>query len=775
MEYNSADWKMEFSPEMQQVYTDLLSRLQPYGAREYTSTGPDRANGKNPFADVFEEMPDAPYAICCAKGIVRSWMETPFVIYPGEYIVGITRPLFPVMEHFSHGLQDNRWILDQPEFADKKELEEERIMGMYDRMFPLTDEYLHDAGKERFTPEIYNAIRQDGLWWAGGYQGHTVPNYETLLTLGIDGLLMKIRRCGAEHADMGEETRLVYTASEIVIEGLSQWIEKYADLAEKLARDCRDTKQRQIYEMIRENCHYVAHEPPKTLYQAAQLTWFYALWDWVDCVGRMDQYLYPFYKTSEQEGDVVAPQDTMVSLMLKLFENGSHNITVSGQRADGEDATNTLTYMMLQILRRFHDVHPRMSVRLSKKSPPQLLALAVRMWSEGMSDPSVVSDETVIPGLLKLGVPLEDARDYTMLGCQEIEIPGKSNFGCEDGSFNLAKVLEYTLWDGYSRNTGKYIGLRTGKLTDFSSFEDFYGAFVRQVQYFTGPYLELCNKGVDIRVANYSKMVKTPLTDGCLERGLQHDNGGPIYNFGVIETAGLAAVADALTAIKQLVFEEKKITAQQLLDALAANFEGQEALRQMLLHKAPKFGNDNDAADAMAARVLDMFWSEIGKYKSRRGDVFTGACSLLSGGIEYGKKTGALPDGRYAGEPLGNSIGPRPGADQKGLTAMLASVAKLPLEKGMGGTTLNVVLTTKLLSTPALQDSVGAVLYHYLMHGGQMAQVTTANLEDLQDAKVHPERHGDLIIRIGGFSVQFVILSDEEQDEVISRYAGFPA
>ena len=330
MEYSSVDWKLAFSPNMQRVYDDLMERLQPYGAREYTSTGPDRAGGKNPFADVFAEMPDAPYAICCAHGIVRSWMESPFVIYPGEYVVGITRPFYPIMEHFSHGLQDNRWILDQPEFAAKKEWEIERITRMYDRMFPLCDDYLHDAGKAFFTPEIYEAIRQDGLWWAGGYQGHTVPDYKTLLTLGLDGLLEKIHRCAAAHTGADEQAALVYQASEIVICGLSRWIEAYGEHAQALAQCCDDPVQRQIYETIWENCRFVAHQAPKTLYQAVQLTWFYALWDWVDCMGRVDQYLYPFYRTSMQEGDVVSPEDSVVSLMLKLFENGAHNITVSG-------------------------------------------------------------------------------------------------------------------------------------------------------------------------------------------------------------------------------------------------------------------------------------------------------------------------------------------------------------------------------------------------------------------------------------------------------------
>ena len=190
----------------------------------------------------------------------------------------------------------------------------------------------------------------------------------------------------------------------------------------------------------------------------------------------------------------------------------------------------------------------------------------------------------------------------------------------------------------------------------------------------------------------------------------------------------------------------------------------------MLLNMAPKFGNDDPLADEMAVCVLNLFWDECARHKSIRGDVFTGACSLLDGGVSYGRLTGALPDGRFAGEPLGNSIGPRPGADRSGLSAMLASVAKLPLEKGVGGTTLNVILTTKLLSNPALRESIAATIRAYLLEGGQMAQVTTANLEDLIDAQKYPERHGDLIVRIGGYSVQFVQLSKILQDEIISRY-----
>ena len=203
---------------------------------------------------------------------------------------------------------------------------------------------------------------------------------------------------------------------------------------------------------------------------------------------------------------------------------------------------------------------------------------------------------------------------------------------------------------------------------------------------------------------------------------------------------------------------------------LNANFKGFARERQMLLNGAPKFGNDDTTVDALAAQILDLYWTEIGKYETGRGGVYTGACSLLTAGIQYGQTMGALPDGCFAGEPLGNTMGPRPGTDKNGLTAMLNSVAKLPMEKGVGGTTLNIILTTKMLQTKELRRNVSNVIRSFLANGGCMAQITTANKEDLIDAKDHPERHGDLTVRVGGYSIQFVQMDRVSQDEIISRY-----
>ena len=758
LKYSNSNEIFKFSERMEKVHAEIKPRVHNFHAREDTHTSPASADGKNPFVDAFAENPDAPYIIALAHGIVRSWMVTPFMIFKNEAIVGITRPIYPVYEHFSEGL---RYV--------SQNVHDETLR---DRMEPLKWSHLFDAPKAVFPEEAAKILYDDTLWWAGGFQGHTICNYYTLLDNGLDGMLRKIDRCEAECEKNDEKTKNFYEACRIIIRGMSQYLEAYSAEASRLAEGEECPIQKKYYEDIAANCAFVAHNKPETLYQATQLMWTLCLWDWVDCVGRADQYFYPYYEKAVREGDVISAEESITSIMLKMWENGVHNITVSGVDGNGCDVTNELTYLMLQILRQIHDVHPRMSIRLHKNSPAELLDLATTMWSEGMCDPTVVSDETVIPGLCAIGTPIEDARDYSMLGCQEIEIPGQSNFGCEDGVINIAKIFEYTLYNGRSTSHPDIrVGLETGEFVDFETFEDFYNAYIAQLEYFTERFLYICNRGQELRAANVAKLVKSPFTTGCLEKGLSSDEGGPVYNYGVVETCGFAATADSLTAIKKLVFEEGKISKETLIAALKANFEGYEKERQLLLKAAPKFGNDNDEADEMATRLLDHFWTYIGKFKSVRGDVFTGACSLLEGGIAYGRGMGAMPDGRFAGEPLGNSSGPRPGADQKGLTAMLSSVAKLPLQKGVGGTTLNVVLANKMLATEDMRKNVSAMMRSYLMNGGQMAQITTANLEDLKDAQVHPERHGNLIIRIGGFSIQFVQLEKASQDEVISRYA----
>lgn len=772
--YKNIDEKLQFSDRMKKVESSVRSRLRPRDLREATHIEPIPTDGKNPFADVFEEMPDAPYVIALAHAIVRSWLDMPCVIYPDEAIVGITRPLYPISEHFSWGIMFYEGAIDAGHGFESEEAvrrERARLEALRERMTPLSFSHVERAGCELVGRERFAEIQRLGMFWAGGYQGHTIPGYIVLLENGLDGMLRLIDKY-AEINTRDGETAAFYEANRILVRGMTAHLVKYAEHAKELSESESDPVQRRYYKEISDNCAYVAHERPRTLYQAVQLSWILSLWDWVDCIGRVDRIFLPYFEYSKKHGDIIPVEDSVASFTFKLWECGAHNTTVGGcDPKDGKNSVNELSYLFLQILRNIHDTHPRMVLRIAEDTPRELVDLAVRLWSEGMCDPTVVSDPTVIPGLVKLGVSLEDARDYATLGCQEIEIPGKCNTGCEDGSFNLAKVLEVAMLGGRSPVDPSYqVGPISKAFSECESFEELFGSFKTQLEYFTKIHLYLCRKGQECRAANHAKLLKGIFTEGCLEKGIPHDAGGPVYGYGVIETAGLAACADSLIAIKKFVYDEKTLSRARLVEMLDANYEGFEKERLMLLKNAPKFGNDSDEVDGLACRILDIYWSEIGKYETGRGGVYTGACSLLGGGIAYGHSMGATPDGCHAGEPLGNTMGPRPGRDVSGLTAMLSSVAKLPLQKGVGGTTLNVTLPTKILKAREHQKSVSDIIRTFLLKGGCMAQITTANKSDLEDAKLHPERHGDLTVRVGGYSARFVQLDSDTQDEIISRY-----
>lgn len=761
--YQTLTEKLALSDSVSRLGETVRARLKGYAIEEGTFTGP-APTGEHPFLDAFEDMPDASYAQSLASAIVRSWLTAPVVIYDDDLLVGLPRPNLVLREHFSWGIQfDENLLNTEAAYIPRAEETRRRVDALRGRLFPMGMDHAMDESIRLLGADAHKASMQ-GLWELAGYQGHTVPGYPLLLSRGFGGTAEYIHRYMANTTD--KKKLDLYQALLILLEGFRDYALLYADAADQKARVSGEPR----FSRIAENCRAISWNKPATLYQAAQLMWFYSLFDWVDSIGRFDQYMYPFFEKACREGDIFPAEDIIAALYLKFQEHGVHNLGLGGVKPeDGSDATNELTFLVLHLARRFFGVHPRIQVRIHKNTPSELMRLIVVMWSEGMSDPTLVSDETVIPGLMAYGVMPSDARDYTTLGCQEIEIPGKSNFGCEDGTVNLAKIFEYTINNGCDRFSGVRVGLPTGYLTDHASMDSLWNAFMRQMDHFMQPMVDICNKGAEIRSANLAKLVKMLFTEDCIARGLDQDGGGAVYNYGVIETAGVSAVADSLAAIDSLVFRQKKLTMTQVKDAIDANFEGFESLRQQLL-SAPKFGNDQPLPDEYAARILNAFWGSLKNYRSVRGGAYMGACSLLTRGIAMGLLTWALPDGRHTGEPLGNTIGPRTGADHDGLTAMLTSVMKLPLRLGVGGTSLNVLLPRDTLATPAAREKVVSLMTAYMLGGGQMAQITTATLSDMQDAQIHPERHKNLFVRVGGFSARFIEMDCATQKEIMQRY-----
>ncbi len=767
MNYTYTDKKLVFTSRAEMIKADIKKKLKVRGYREGTFTN-NVYDGKEPFLDAFETMTDEPYAVVLATAIAQSWVLSPVIIHPGEVIVGENRPSRRFAEHFSWGVSDQSWLMGKYEDMENDELYhsmeseiDDRAKKVWNRMFCANSCEMNKA-----QDEFFKGASPDGLWGTGGYQGHTVPNYNKLLSLGLDGTLEEINKYDSNTND--EKKHELYRAMRIIVEGLSQFAMQYSDKAYEMAGKAEDACEKERLLKISENCRKVAHDAPETFYEAVQLCWFYALWDWVDSFGRTDQYLYPYYHKIDSAD---FREEIVENYIMKTWEHGVHDITLGGVIPEtGEDAVNELTYLILQCVRNIHDTHPRLTLRVNDNTPDEVMRLVCTMWSEGMSDPTLASDSLIINGLRNYGVTLSDARDYTVLGCQEIEIPGKSNFGCEDGSFNIAKVFEYTINGGCDAESGDRFVPNGKSLSEYTSVEEIWHDFKANVEYLMGTFCKLCDMGQVIRDKKFSKLVKSVYTDDCIARGISMDGGGAIYNYGVVETAGLAVVADSFTALEKLVFGEKTVDVNELEAAIKAEYVGYDEMRSKLLD-APKFGNDDDLADSWASRVLEMFWGEVGKYKSIRGGAYMGACSLLTGGIDYGRATAALPDGHRRGDPLGNSMGPRPGADKNGITSMLKSVSKLPLHLGLGGTTLNALVPCSENVTEENKDKIIALFRTYLSMGGQLVQITTASKEAMLEAQKDPESNRGLIVRVGGFSCPFVELGKAEQNEIISRYS----
>lgn len=383
--------------------------------------------------------------------------------------------------------------------------------------------------------------------------------------------------------------------------------------------------------------------------------------------------------------------------------------------------------------------------------------------------PSLVNDDAVIRALVVSGVPLPDARDYAMGGCIEFQISGKSNFGGEDGHINLAKCLELALNNGRCALTGEMIGAQTGDPTSFEAFDDVFNAYKRQVAAAVDNIITQCNVGQEIKSKQGTKLFRSLLLDDCIARGLECEGGGARYGNGQILTNGLVVVADSLAAIRTLVFEEKSVSMPRLLRALKDNWQGHESLRQRVLHRVPRYGNDNERVDSLARAISEHIWSLLKQQRTYRGGHYTGLVVYFTRQLYFGRQTGATPDGRFDGDVLEDSVGPWPGRDTHGPTAMFKSASKIAQELAAGGVVLNLKLTPSCLdSDEAVEKSIDLVRSYFAL-GGQQVQVTVANADDLRRAMSEPEKWRHLIVRVGGYSDYFVTLDPKLQESIIQR------
>ncbi|MBV8046531.1 MAG: formate C-acetyltransferase/glycerol dehydratase family glycyl radical enzyme [Paludibacterium sp.] len=653
-------------------------------------------------------------------------------------------------------------------------------------------------------------IKAEGNMNAG--DAHLAVDFPTLLAQGLDGIRERVRERRGRLSltvldDLYKEQFL--KAVDITLAAVAEHIERYAALARDMAAaEARDWRRQELL-AIAANCDRVAHEPPQTFWQALQLCYFIQLLLQIESnghsvsFGRLDQYLYPWYRREvELEESLSREQaiELLHSCWLKLLEvnkirSGSHskasagspmyqNVTIGGQTLrDGEavDAVNPLSYAILESCGRLRSTQPNLSVRYHAGMSDDFLDACVQVIRCGFGMPAFNNDEIVIAEFIKLGVARADAYDYAAIGCIETAVGGKWGYRCTGMSFiNFARVMLASLEGGRDASSKRVFLPQEKALSrnNFASFDDVLAAWDTQIRYYAKKSIEIEYVIDTMLEENAHDVLCSALVDDCIERGKTIKQGGAKYDWVSGLQVGIANTGNSLAAVKHLVFDRGVVGQAELAAALDSDFAGGagEQLRQRLLNQAPKYGNDEDEVDLLLVRAYRTYIDELKHYHNPRhgrgpigGDYYAGTSSI-SANVPFGAQTAATPDGRKAWTPLAEGASPAAGTDHHGPTAVFNSVGKLPTEAILGGVLLNQKLNPSTLDNPRDQLKLMGMLRTYFEHlHGWHVQYNIVSRETLLAAKAHPEAYRDLVVRVAGYSAFFTALSPEAQDDIIAR------
>ncbi len=582
-------------------------------------------------------------------------------------------------------------------------------------------------------------------------------------------------------------------AMEIAADAIILYAERYARLLQQEAAATSDPlRKNELLEMAA-ICRRVPANAPKTFHEALQHYWFIHIgvitevnpWDSFN-PGRLDQHLWPLYERERKAGTLTEEKakELLSAFWIKFNnhpappkigvtakESSTYTdfalINLGGVKADGSDAVNPLTYLILDVIEEMRLLQPSSMIQVSKKNPDRFIKRAARIIKTGFGQPSVFNTDAIIQELLNQGKKLEDARNGGASGCVETGAFGTESY-ILTGYFNLTKVFEITLHNGTDPLTGKKIGLKTGNPSEFKNFEEILTAFKKQLNHFIDIKIKGNNLIDSIIKENLPVPFLSLLIDDCIANGKDYNAGGARYNTSYIQGVGLGTLTDVLTAIRYHVFDRKKYTMKQLLEATAADFAGYDELRNDLLNHTPKYGNDDDYADEQAVRVFNLFYEAVNGRPTVKGGQFRINMLPTTSHVYFGSVTGATADGRKAQKPLSEGISPFQGADRKGPSAVIRSAAKIDHLK-TGGTLLNQKFNPSLLEDEKGLDALVQLIRTYFRMDGHHIQFNVVTAETLRDAQKHPENHKNLIVRVAGYSDYFNDLGEELQNEIIRR------
>ncbi len=658
---------------------------------------------------------------------------------------------------------------DQFDISDHDKFQYREYLYSYWKGKSLKDEV------ESRIPEDINKLRKSNivkLNQTDKGQGHIIPNFEGLLSKGLGAALEEIEAKRAEHKHND-----FLRAASISVRAVQAYVQRLYDAVLEHKQTATEERLEEVERLLTILAH-IKTKAPVQFDEAVQLFWILNVVLQQESnassisPGRFDQYMYPFYEASLKDGVSESYMDDVLrDLMLKFntiiairseesarFFAGfpiGFNIVLGGVDRYGKDATNRLSYKMLDVFSEIRLPQPNMGIRIHEKTPEAFLIKTAEVIRLGTGMPQVFNDEVIVPAYLNRGVSLEDARNYAVVGCVEVSIPGKT-YGLHDiALFNLLRLMEVTLKEEHQR---------------LNTFE----ALMERIYERIDHDVDMMVKGSNIIDKAHGDLAPTPflsvMIDGCVDRGVDVTNGGAHYNFSGVQGIGIANLADSLHVIRKLVFEDREMTLTELVEILDSNFEGNEVLRQRLIHKFDKYGNDIDHVDELGRNVLAHYCDAVEKHRNIRSGMFSPGSYTVSAHIPLGEAVGATPDGRLAKEQLADGgLSPMVGRDQKGPTASLKSVSKLDHIRLSNGSLLNVKF-----SPEALEDEIGirklvAYLKAFMRLKIQHVQFNVVSVDMLRDAQQNPERYRNLVVRVAGYSAMFTELNKSIQDDIIMR------
>lgn len=658
-------------------------------------------------------------------------------------------------------------------------------------------------------PEEVSVFMETGFFGMEGKlnsgDAHLAADYETLLKTGLKGYEERTRKlkdqldlCVPENIDKYQ----FYKAVLIVIDAVKTFAKRFSDLAKEKAENAEGKRKEELLEISR-ICLKVPYEPAETFKEALQSTWFIQLILQIESnghslsYGRFDQYMYPYYKhdidnklITEDEALELLTNLWIKTLTINKVRSQSHtfssagspmyqNVTIGGQTTDKKDAVNELSYLILKSVAQTRLPQPNLTVRYHKNLDKKFMDECIEVMKLGTGMPAFNNDEVIIPSFIEKGVKEEDAYNYSAIGCVETAVPGKWGYRCTGMSYmNFPRILLIAMNNGIDLTSGKRFVEECGYFKDMTSFEQLKDAWDKVVRKLTRMSV-IVENSIDLALErDVPDVLCSALTEDCIGRGKTIKEGGAVYDFISGLQVGIANMADSLAAIKKLVFEEKKITPEQLWNAIIDDFTSEESqkIQQMLINESPKYGNDDDYVDNLVVEAYDSYIDEMKKYPNTRygrgpiGGIRYAGTSSISANVGQGYGTMATPDGRKARTPLAEGCSPAHSMDKNGPTAVFKTVSKLPTHEITGGVLLNQKVTPQMLSTEENKMKLEMMIRTFFNRlEGYHVQYNVVSRDTLIDAQLHPEKHRDLIVRVAGYSAFFNVLSKATQDDIIER------